>query len=383
MRSTHDLAARTDPTRGPRTIRLLARRLLAVAVLAGCSGLEPISSYSPITDPASLFMSLTLDYGAVNLAMAEPYDELQLTATPRDALGSPMDGLPAPTFRSSDTATVWVTPKGLLQARKPGNGVRVIAELVADGNIRHAVTAIVNVTTLATPPRLDVLSIQPATPESAVWTMLPVQGFWGILILYTYAPEIVIDFFPRLSLRALDANGEPISGLAIEYESLDPDIVAVDPTRGQISLPAQPGEARIVARTMAYGISKADTARFTVTLPRLHGVVIKPGRNNGPPIVALKMVMIRPGGYVVWSNLTTDSVSVTFDEPAGATAIAQLCAALAVLCKGGDIPRFMGATSNDYTNHSRLRQFVEPGSYTFHIEPLGVTGRVVVADALP
>ena len=383
MRSTHDLAGCTDPTRGRRTSRPLARRLLAVAVLAGCSGLEPISSYSPTTDPALLFMSLTLDHGAVNLAMAEPYDELQLTVTPRNALGSPMDGLSAPTFRSSDTTRVWVTPKGLLQARKPGNGVRVIAELVADGNIRHADTAIVNVTTLATPPRLDVLSIQPATPESAVWAMFPREGFWGAAVLFRYAPGIALDLLPRLSLRALDANGNPISGLAIEYESLDPDIVAVDPTRGQISLPAQPGEARIVARTMAYGISKADTARFTVTLPRLHGVVIQPGRNNGPPIVALKMVMIRPGGYVVWSNLTTDSVSVTFDEPAGATAIAQLCAALAVLCKGGDIPRFMGATSNDYTNHSRLRQFVEPGSYTFHIEPLGVTGRVVVADALP
>ena len=380
MRSTHDLAARTDPTRGPRTSRPLARRLLAVAVLAGCSGLEPISSYSPITDPASLFMSLTLDYGAVNLAMAEPYDELQLTVTPRNALGSSMGGLPAPTFRSSDTATVWVTPTGLLQARKPGNGVRVIAELVADGNIRHADTAIVNVTTLATPPRLDVLSIQPATPESAVWAMFPSQAFWGFIIINNYAPEIGNDLFPRLSLRALDANGEPISGLAIEYESLDPDIVVVEPTNGSVSLPHQPGEARVVARTMAYGISKADTARFTATLPRLHGVVIRPGSNNGPPIVAPKMVTIRPGGYVVWTNLTTDSVSVTFDEPAGATAIAQLCAALAVFCKGGDIPRFMGT---DYMDHSRLRQFVEPGSYTFHIEPLGVTGRVVVADALP
>ena len=379
MRSTHDLAARTAPTRGPRTSRPLARRLLAVAVLAGCSGLEPISSYSPITDPASLFMSLTLDHGAVNLAMAEPYNELQLTVTPRNALGSPMDGLPAPTFRSSDTTGVWVTPTGLLQARKPGDGVLVIAELVADGNIRHADTAIVNVTTLTTPPTLDVLSIQPATPESAMWSMFPIQGIYGALILFIYAPEIGNDLFPRLSLRALDANGEPISGLAIEYESLDPDIVFVEPTNGSVSLPVQPGEARVVARTMAYGISKADTARFTATLPRLQAFFILPGRNNGPPIVEPKMVTIRPGGYVVWTNGTTDSVSVTFDEPAGATPIAPLCAALAVFCKGGDIPRFMGMTDTG----SGLRQFVKPGSYTFHIEPLGVTGRVVVVDALP
>ena len=380
MRSNHDLAARAVAIRA-RTGRTFARWLLAAVVLAGCGGLEPVEPYSPTTDPTSLFMALTLDHGAINLATVAPYNRLQLTATPRDGLGSPMMGLPAPTFRSSDTTRVFVTPQGELQARRAVTGVQIIAEIVAAGNVRHADTAIVNVTASTNPQMLATLSIQPQTPEAAVWGMIPISGTLGRALFQASG----VRFIPTLAPRMLDANGAPIPGLVLRYQSLNPDVASINPRLGSISL-LQPAEVAMVVRTTAYGITKADTARFTVTLPIVHGVIISPGPDGAPPTVAPGTVTIRPGGYVFWSNLSADSVSVTFDDPASAGQIAEICAAQGAArpahCGSGNIPSFMSKT-NSFLEHTRGRQFVGPGSYPFRIEPLGVTGRVIVADALP
>ena len=289
-----------------------------------------------------------------------------------------MGGLPAPTFRSSDTTRVWVTPDGLLQARKPGNGVKVIAELVADGNVRHADTAIVNVTTSTAPSMLDRLSIEPVGGEP-VWHMSTLQSVAGLLLFQVFAHR---SFPNGFTVRALDSTGSLIPGLVLEYESLDPDIAAVNPTFGTVKT-QQPGEARIVARTTAYGVTRADTMLFTVTLPVVHGVLIQPGPNNGPPTIGPKTVRIIPGGYVFWFNQTADSVSVSFDDPASAASIEDICAAIGgafpAHCASGSIAPFMSKTSN-FVENTRGRQFTEPGIYTFHIEPLGFTGQVVVGE---
>jgi len=377
MQSNHDLSARAVPIRS-RIDRTFARWLLAAVALAGCGGLEPVEPYSPTTDPAALFMALTFDHGAINLATVAPHDKLQLTATPRDGLGSPMMGLPAPTFRSSDTTRVFVTPQGELQARKAGTGIQVIAELVADGNVRHADTAFVNVTASTNPQMLATLSIQPQTPQAAVWGMLPFSGTLGRL-LFQFSG---VRFDAAVPLRLLDANGAAIPGLVVRYQSLNPDVATINSRLGNIGM-LQPAEVTMVVRTTAYGISKADTARFTVTLPIVHGVVVNAAPNGGVPVTAPRTVTIRPGGYVFWSNLSADSVSVTFDDPSAAGQIAQICTAQGatrpVHCDSGNIPNFMSKT-NDFWQHTRGRQFVQPGSYPYRIEPLGVTGRVIVAN---
>src|SRR5260221_14173929 len=71
------------------------------ASLARCSSIEPVAPAAPpITDPTQLYMRLTLDDRAVNLSTVPPYDTLQLTATPRDALATPLLNLPTPMFTS-------------------------------------------------------------------------------------------------------------------------------------------------------------------------------------------------------------------------------------------------------------------------------------------
>lgn len=380
MRSVNDLPARVATGRA-RTTRSLGLRLVMAVALLGCGDIQPVEPYSPTTDPAVLFMSLTLDHGAINLSTAAPYDELQLTATPRDANGAPMNGLPAPTFRSSDTTKVWVTPEGLLQARKPGSRIQVIAELVAEGNVRHADTALVNVKSSTAPPRLAVLSLEPAG-EEAVWPMVPVQSIPGLVLFLLSSGR---SFQPEYTVKALDPVGNPIPGLVMAYESLDPDIADIHPVFGHATL-LQPGEARVVVRTTAYGVSKADTTVFTVTLPLINAVIIEPGPEDGPPTVSPKTLMVRPGGYVFWKNLTSDSVSVTFDDPASAAQIEEICTGLGgtypAHCDSGNISPFMTDASSFYDN-TRGRRFMEPGRYTFHIEPLGVTGQVIVTETLP
>ena len=379
MRSRDMLVKAGARTRG-RAAPPFARWLVATVVLAGCGGLEPVAPYSPITDPTAMFMSLTLDHGAVNLSTAAPYDELQLTATPRDAAGTPMAGLPAPTFWSSDTTAVWVTPEGLVQARGSGTEVLVVAELVADGNVRHADTARVSVTTDPAPQMLDALSIEPAGDAGAVWSMTALQGFYGeILFLFSTGRS----FAPAYTLNALDASGSPISGLAIEYEALDPDTATINPVYGVVTL-VQPGQARIVARTTAYGVSLADTATFTVALPIINGAFIGSPFTGGPTALQPTSLTVRAGGYVTWPNLTSDSVSIVFDDPSAASAIEEFCTAFAgAFCESGDIANYMSEDPNAFFDRTRGRQFREPGTYEYRVEPLGLTGRVVVTDALP
>jgi hypothetical protein len=379
MRPSFDAAERDSRERAGGTAKI-AVSLFTAALLVGCGSLEAVAPYSPTTDPAALFMSLTLDHGAINLSTAAPYDELHLTATPRDASGSAMYGLPAPSFSSSDTTTVWVTPDGLLQARKPGSGVKVVAEVVADGNVRHADTVMVNVTSSAPPPVLDVLSLEPVGDE-AVWSMFSRGSTlgWPLLLIASRGAFI---FLPAVRVTALDAAGNPIPGLAIEYESLDPDIAYIDPASGVVNL-IQPGEARVVARTTAYGVTAADTTLFTVTLPAVNGVGISPGLDGGPPTVTSRTVVVRPGGYVFWANQTPDSVRVTFDDPASAERIEELCTAFGgpypAYCESGDISQFSGQDFSVFST-TRGRRFTRPGRYAYHIEPLGITGEVVVTE---
>ena len=363
--------------------------LLAAALASGCGDLEPVAPYSPISDPSQLFMSLELDHAAVNLATFDGYRELQLTATPLDALGRPISGLPAPTFRSSDTTRVFVTPDGLLQARRSAAAVQVIAEIVAPGNIRQADTILVNVkqTTVA-PQVLDVLTLQPDDPADAV------LGMWTLTAAIAnqqFVRGSGTNFQAYPPLRALDVNDSTVTGLVIEYESLNPDVLTVHPRFG-LRDRLQPGEAAIVVRTTAYGVTKVDTTHFTVTNPVITGVLLQEGAEGEPPVIRPRTILVRPGGFVFFTNLLMDSIRVTFDDPDAAGQIVELCTGIGetypAMCDSGNIPNFRlddPPSVNeiaDFFDVARGRQFSTPGEYGYRIEPLGVTGTIIVSDVV-
>ena len=354
--------------------------LLVALAVSSCDGVQPVAVFTPITDPERLFAEIRLSHRAINLSTVTPYDTFRLVATPLNARGEPMEGLPTPTFSSTDTTRVWVTADGLLQARKAATGVQVIAEVISEENIRHADTAYVNVIAGSPPPLpLAVFSIAPETPEEARWSMVP----GGIHPTAIFLLELFggINVIPSLSLRALDANNKPVLGLEVEYRSLEPSIVEVDRREGSVFAAKQPGTVRIVARTSAFGVPYTDTATFRVTWPIVHTVQIYRG-SDGKLVLSPSEVRVRTGGYVFWLNSSTTEIDVKFANVDAVSEIAELCAVLGgPMCEGGDISAFAAdSVSGNPFAGIRARRFLKPGIYEYESTLTAHRGRVVVID---
>jgi hypothetical protein len=265
-----------------------------------------------------------------------------------------------------------VTADGRLEARRAATGVRVIAELVADGNVRQVDTALVNVTTSASPPVLDSLSF----PPNPTLGLLP--QFAGVGV---YLELAGMSASPPVRAQAFDTAGKVIAGLAINYRSLDPEIADVFPTNGEVS-PVKTGQFKLIARTTAYGVARADTVTVTITLPTYQGIQLVSGP-GGLPIFDLTDVTIMQGGFVFWFNVSEHVADVIFDDPASATeAPSTVCAAVSVLggnpatfCGTGNIAPF--ADTDGFAADVRVRRFNVPGNYTYRTST-GATGRIVV-----
>lgn len=357
---------------------------ICLLALAGCEDLQPATSFEPETDASKLFGSLTLDHRAINLSTQEPYNTIQLTATPRNLLGQPMEGLPAPTFRSSDTASVWVTPEGLVQARKVTNGVQVIAELVTGDNIRHADTAYVRVTTAVAPPELGSLEITFASPEEAEWPMTTGE-MASLVSAYFMMAGLPSPSDRTLTAVARDGAGNPLTGIEIDYVSLDPQRVTIDRRTGQVEkVLGPPGDPiTVIARTTAYGVTKADTATITVVGPTVHTFVVI--GVAGYRSWLNTEVVIRPGGYVMWYyvTMTGNPLTIKFKDSTGGEPVAPLCDLLGMIM--GDLFCYNGDMSfSGLTYEGRMRYFPTAGVYEFEGVEDGIEGRVrVVADDDP
>ncbi len=382
MEKIMEIHPRADTSRGRPSRRSGWWRGCAVLVavvgvsVGGCDDIAKVTRFTPIEDPEQLFMGVTINHRAINLSVAPPHDTFQLEVTPRDGLGQRLNGLPAPTFRSTDTTRVWVTPEGLIQARGAAAGVGVIAEILTEDNIRHADTAFVNVTSNPNPPALTTFSITPATPEERVWNIIPTSGagvFGGALFLVA-GVNLLQPSLPRVML---DANGDAISGLQIEYRSLDPYVGTVNRQTGSVSGGSALGTARFVATTMAYGVAMSDTATITLDLPVVHGPFIRRG-SDGTPVLFPSEVTIQENGYAFWRNELPEEVEVRFANPTNVEEITELCAAFGGgLCGSRNIPGFDGSTGSIF-EVVRGRRFPVPGIYEYEIPQTGHTGRVVV-----
>lgn len=352
---------------------------LGILLLGGCGDITKPEVFEPETSPEALYNSLTLDHRAINLSLVAPYDTIQLTATPRNMLGEPLSGLPEPTFRSSDTVAVWVTPDGLVQARSAAAGVQVIAEVVTADNIRHADTAFVSVTASPSVPELASLSISFASPEEARASMYA----FGIDIVNIFTMASGIPSLQAITADALDTNGTPLFGLEIEYLSLDPANVRIDRRTGMIErVEGPPGEVAVVARTTAYGVVRVDTAVIMVTGPIGQGIMITTS-SRGELSVEPREIIIRPGGYVLWWNQAEGrTLGITFDDPAAALASPEMCLVLSSmipsLCDSGNVPPF--AASTLIFEGIRVRQFIDPGVYEYQITDSDFRGVVRVVE---
>jgi hypothetical protein len=339
--------------------------VLPMLVVLGCAGDAP-ETPPPVTDPARIYWALTLDHHAVTLSTVAPYDTIQLTATPRTLDGTPLSGLPAPTFESLDLDRAQVSADGLVHAIKSGTQIPVVATLTVD-NLRHADTVLINVTDEATPPVLASLSIQPDSGDSA---------------------KTALDVNRSVTTHTLAADGSPISGLAVYYTTLGSDVATIDRATGFL-FPVHPGHVTIVASATAYGVSRTDTLRYTIgySVQRELDVVAQvsaSGQTVGgfnPPVI-----FVGPGARIIIVNQTNLATDLTFDDPTNVARDEEFCVppyidAFPFFCEDGNVEAFAN-DPNDPSGASifRFRRFPVPGTYRYHSTIFGTTGTIVVVD---
>jgi hypothetical protein len=264
---------------------------------------------------------------------------------PLNYQGDTLTMMPAPTYLSLDTSKVTVTQDGLVTAVKPStSSVLVVASLMVDG-ITNADTIPVIVTRGA--HTFGSLSLRARVPDST---------------------KVGYGASKSLSVTTKDGDGQPLSGLAIKYQSLDPLIATITGT--QVYTAAK-GVARIVATSTSYGVTLADTTHIVVTNPMTQTFTFNSPASvaaGSPPFTSSGYGIIGSGGTVTWLNLgVTPSTSVTFLDGADSLAL--------------PVPGSLGAAGGNITTLTpfsrQSRVFIKPGRIRFQ-DAAGDTGSFVV-----
>ncbi|MBX6331021.1 MAG: hypothetical protein IRY91_04140 [Gemmatimonadaceae bacterium] len=346
------------PCSGPRGAWRYVLTALTL-VTAGCAS-DAVVAPPPKTDVSQLYWALTLDHHAVTLSTVAPYDTIRLTATPRTVNGDVLADLPAPTYTSLDLDRAHVDPDGLVHVVKTGTKIPVVATLVV-GNVRHADTAFINVTSMASPTLPVSLSIDPKDRN-------PLDS-----------AKIAEGTAKTLSALIKNASGTTINGLAVYYVSLDPTVAKIDRSTGRLE-PVHPGHVTLIASATAYGVTVADTLVFKIGYALFVNPNFDPAVNNFVP----SRIIIGAGGNVVFFNGTGTAVDVTFDDPSAALQDTRFCPIAPIVCGTGNIDAFSAQQDRDNgvitLPGARGRSFAVPGTYPFHSTIFGTTGEIVVMD---
>jgi len=226
-------------------------------VLSGCSG--DTTGATAIVAPSDLYWSLRLNYHAINLALAAPYDTVRLTASAIDAAGHVIPNAGPVIFRGFDS-TVTVDSTGLITAHyKTANvslPVSVVAELTVRG-VTYSDTAFIQVVT-STPARapLKTFSVQPLPGDSA---------------------KAALSFnnvnYSQIMVFATDSTGtvlrdENVNDLLVSFVSGNDMIASID-KNGTVTPQLMVGSVYLHASTYAYGVAANDSIQFVVGYPIL------------------------------------------------------------------------------------------------------------------
>lgn len=348
------------------------RGALAALMVVGvaCSS-DSTTSTQPSLDRS--YWQLALNHHAVTLSLTAPYDTTQLVATPKTVSGSAITGQPMATFTTSDANTVSVSSTGVLTAHQVGAGVTVVAKLTI-GALTLTDTAIVNVNNVPSPPPvLTTLSIHPAEGDSA---------------------KVAAGFFGYLAPTVLDANGNPLSNVAVRVWSTDTTRLIID-QYGDLT-GVGPGQVMVYAEAMAYGVAKIDSLEYTVGQPIFATEVIlaRTPTNSLTPLSYFSptALTVGVGAHVIWLNYSKQPVDIVFDTPSAAQAVsdayADIFAALYGLNQpgnpnsGGNMPSFapVDSTNGGDGVGVRIRWFTQAGTYTYHSTLYNTTGSIVVTN---
>ncbi len=356
-----------------RSLRSLFILVSVLPLLPACNGDSTIPE--PPTDTSEVYWSLDLDHRAVTLAMSAPHDTLMVTAAPRNPRGVPISGLPTPRYTSRDVEHVIVTPEGqLIAAKVTSQPVWVIARLVAN-NLAYADSLEVKVVAADPLPVLTTFSIGSLPPDSA---KTPIHVVAAKMQPFT------------LAVRAADADGAPLTGLPLDFRSSDPRTATIDRRTGVI-VGQKPGTVMLSASMTAFHVTKADTIEHRIGWP-VHAEInvrLMTPAGGGVPTIAFtpSEVRVGRGAMVVWNirDQEAQNYDVVFNEqdtPNVAPVITyalqdKLQYSLLSYCQVLDCVSSGSAAS---TSNPTARVFPNAGTYEYHSDIHGVSGRIVVVD---
>lgn len=285
------------------TIPILALALAAAA----CGGGGAATGPSDPGGPSPAFASLTVDPPSATLA---PGRALPLSATPLDAGGSPVSGLPAPQWRSSDDAVATVSAQGTVSAVRAGTAT-ITASLTADGVTREA-SAQITVASEFAALRLSHTDFTLGRGAAAQLTATP-----------------------------LDGSGGPLAGLpAAGWQSSAPGVATI--ASGMVTAVSE-GAAVITATLTHQGVTRSASVRVTVTGTTLPSAATVHGIHDG---FSPASVTIAVGGTVTWIMSGDEEHDITWDGAAPPS---------------GNIARLD-------EGEQATRSFPNAGTYTYHCD---------------
>lgn len=321
--------------------------------------------------PAQAYWSLQVNYAAVNMATVAPANRLQLIATPLNADGIPLTGLPAATFATHDT-TVSVDSTGVLTGHYATNGIsaQVLVSLRAQG------------VTLVDTVRVQVTDTIPQHPLTT-FSMQPGSGDSARRALPDNAPLLAMQAYIPWSVIAVDVARDTICNAAqcaleVYYTASNPAIATIDPQTGVITA-SDTGHLRLTASTWVYGMAERDSVVLAIGYKLSYLIPITLSNQFGTIIagfVAPKRLVLGIDATVTFqcvanlNHVCNHPVDIVFDNPAPIdTGTFRYFGVIPVPPDGsGNIPAFGGDSLNFGTIPSlfRTRRFPVPGIYRYH-----------------
>lgn len=274
--------------------------VLLMGMLAAC-GTDAVGPTPPTAD--QVFWALSLNRHAVNMALQQPYDTVQLVAVPRTSSGTLIETSAPVTYAASDS-TVTVTPAGLVTAHYLTGHTKVIARQTVRGiTLADTVDVQVSEDPLAAP--LATLSIQPYNADG--------EPFGSKMAMDCTSD---IEGCPFLSLQATIGTGDPATDtvcnaygcrepLLVRYTSSDPTVALVHPA-GDVEA-VGPGRVTFYVSTFAYGIAKTDSIAFSVGYPSRVLSVLTADNSQHPTILdvpgsGINVLTLTVGGRLAVQN---------------------------------------------------------------------------------
>lgn len=346
---------------------------------------------TPSLPPSQLLARLQLNEHAYNLAIAAPYDTVQLKATGYSGTGEVIDAKVEYSIALAAQDKMMITPAGLLSVSTSGTDMIVRAQMTYNG------------VTLTDSAFVNVFASAPMYPIEHVGFMLQ-QGDSAI--------TAVGSSHQATHIIGTDSRDSNVPSLSVRFWLSDSSIASPsDPkskTGATITVAGRRvGKVMLYTSTYAFGVILKDSLEFQIGWPVIPGNVLATPRFDPKSTKWVmdfdqKRVIVGVGACVTWRNTQFDlPIDVKFDDP---SAVGPSSTPITVRsATGGENPingRCMSWGSFDLNNGNiepfkyeknengrnvtnsqyRVRTFPRAGVYRFYSTLYNTEGTIIVCD---